>query len=400
MLTVQNIRDAKPREKPYKLFDGRGLYLLVTPADARCWRLKYRFQGREKLIALGKFPEVSLKAARADRDAKRAMLAGGKDPSAARQAERKAFGDTFRAVGREWLRMHERKLSSSTLKILEARLEQLVFPHLGSTPISAVTAPQLLAALRRIESRGKLETARRTRSLVGRIMRFAIATGRAERDVAADLKGALASAKARHFPAIITPAKVGELLRALDGYDGQAPVRAALQLAPLVFVRPGELRAAAWSEFDMDAGVWRIPAPRTKMGELHLVPLSRQALEVLRELELLTGSGVYLFPSLRTPSRPISDGTLNAALRRLGFSSSEMTTHGFRSTASTLLNEQGFAPDLIELQLAHKERNKVRAAYNRAERLDERRRMMQSWADYLDGLRAGGRIVAIRASRR
>jgi integrase len=396
MLTDTVIRAARPRQKAYKLFDERGLFLLVTSAGSRAWRFKYRYGGREKLLSLGLYPDVGLASARDQRDTLRKKIAAGTDPSAERQAKRIAHGHTFAAVGREWLRAHERKLSPETLRMLELRLEQFVFPYLGKTPIADVTAPQLLAALRRIEARGRLETAHRVRALVGRIMRYAIATGRAERDIAADLRGALAPAKVQHFASIVNPGRVGGLLRALDAYEGQPGVQAALKLAPLVFVRPGELRAAEWEEFDLEHAIWRIPAARMKMGEIHLVPLSRQAIAILEELWPLTGAGTYLFPSLRSPDRPISDNSLNAALRRLGYSKEEQTTHGFRSMASTLLNEQGYAPDLIELQLAHKERNKVRSAYNRAERLEERRQMMQAWADYLDGLKAGGKIIAIK----
>jgi integrase len=271
-----------------------------------------------------------------------------------------------------------------------------VFPYIGKHPIEALKAADVLKVLRRIESRGTHETAHRVRSLCGRVFRYAVATGRAERDPTADLKGALAPANNENFAAITDPAKVGQLLRAIDGYVGQPTVHAALKLAPLVFVRPGELRAAEWSEFDLDGAEWRIPAERMKAGELHIVPLSSQALEIIADLQLITGDGKYLFPSLRTTSRPISDGTINAALRRLGYSAEEMTGHGFRTMASTLLNEKGWHPDLIELQLAHKDRNKVRAAYNRAERLAERRKMMQSWADYLDGLKAGGKVANIK----
>ncbi len=386
MLTDTKVRATRPRERQYKLFDERGLFLIVYSNGRRGWRFRYRYGGREKLISLGTYPEISLKKARKRRDDARELVADGIDPSAKRQAERLAQADTFEAVAIEWLTMAD-KAATDTVATMRRRLESYIFPYIGKKPIADITAPDLLMALRRIESRGTYETAHRTRSACGRIFRYAIATGRAERDVAADLKGALAPTHVQSFAAITDPKRIRGLLRAIDGYQGQPTVMAALKLAPLVFVRPGELRAAEWSEIDLPAGEWRIPAKRTKMRTPHLVPLSTQAVAVLEELYPLTGSGAYVFPSLRTTDRPISDNTLNAALRRLGYSKTEMTAHGFRAMASTRLNEMGFPPDVIELQLAHAERNKVRAAYNRAERLAERRKMMQAWADYLDGLR-------------
>ena len=279
---------------------------------------------------------------------------------------------------------------AETVSILEARLNTYLYPYLRGRAISAITVQELLGVLRRIEARGKNETAHRVRSLASRVWRYAVATGRAERDITTDLRGALAAVKARNFAAIVEPARVGELLRAIHGYQGHGIVTGfALKLAPLVFVRPGELRAAEWSEIDLDGAEWRIPAARMKMGEQHVVPLSRQAVEILRELHPLTSRGRFVFPSLLTRDRPMSENTINAALRRLGYDGDVQTGHGFRSMASTLLNEQGFPPDVIELQLAHAERNKVRAAYNKAQRLGERRNMMQWWADYLDALRAG-----------
>ena len=274
--------------------------------------------------------------------------------------------------------------------------QQLLFPELGDRPIRHIKAPELLAALRKLEARGKIETAHRTKQRASQIFRYAIATGRADHDPAADLRGALTPLEVEHRAAITDPKRVGELLRAIDEYAGQPSTHYALKLAPYVFLRPGELRAAEWSEIDFDKAEWRIPAERMKMREGHIVPLPKQAVDILREIQPLIGSGSLVFPSLRTNTRPISEGTVNAALRRVGFSKEEMTGHGFRTRASTLLNEQGWHPDLIELQLAHAERNKVRAAYNRAQRLSERKTMMQAYADYLDGLRAGGRVVPIR----
>lgn len=397
-LTEAHIRAAKPTEKPYKLFDERGLYMLVTPAGGQLWRFRYRRAGSEKLLALGAYPDVSLKRARERRDDARRLVADGVDPSAKRRAEKDAAGNTFEAVAREWLTLQEKRLKASTLERERNQLETYIFPQLGSRPITHITPPDILAPLRRIEARGIHDTAHRTRSTCSRIFRFAVATGRTERDVTADLRGALVPVVKRNFAAITEPVRIGELLRAIEGYVGQATTHAALRLAPLVFVRPGELRAAEWSEFSLDGmePEWRIPGERMKMGEAHIVPLSRQAVESVRAVQPISGGGRFLFPSLNTPLRPMSENTINGALRRLGYSSDDMTGHGFRSMASTCLNEQGWHPDLIELQLAHAERNKVRAAYNRASRLAERRKMMQAWADYLDGLRLGANVVPLK----
>jgi integrase len=397
-LTETRIRAAKPAEKPYKVFDERGLFMLVTPSGGRLWRLRYRHGGVEKLLAIGAYPDVSLKRAREKRDDARKLLADGIDPSAKRRAEKEQQVNTFEAVAREWLVLQEKSLDESTLTRERSRLQNFVFPHLGNRPIAQITPPELLAVLRRIESRGTNDTAHRTRSICSRVFRYAVATGRAECDCTVDLRGALPALTVGHFAAITQPAKIGELLRAIDGYVGQPATHAGLKLAPYVFVRPGELRQAEWPEFDLAAAEWRIPGERMKAGEPHLVTLSTQAVDILKWLQPITAHGRYLFPSLRTPTRPISDNTLNAALRRLGYSGEEMTGHGFRSMASTCLNELGWHPDLIELQLAHAERNKVRAAYNRAQRLDERRKMMQAWGDYLDGLRAGSNVVPLKIS--
>lgn len=388
-LTEVAIRAAKPSEKPRKLFDAGGLYLLIAPTGARGWRLKYRVAGREKLLSLGAYPDVGLKRAREKRDDARRLLADKIDPSLKRKSERAAQANTFEAIAREWLAMHAKSVALVTLEKKRQRFEDLVFPYIGKQPIADIGAPALLDVFRRIEARGNHETAHRARSECGNIFRFAIVTGRATRDPTADLRGALAPVVVTNRAAIIEPVRIGALLRAMDGYVGQPATAAALKLAPLVFVRPGELRGAEWSEFDLDEAEWRIAAPRMKMRERHIVPLATQAVAILRDIELLTGGGRYAFPSLRSPSRPISENTVNAALRSLGYAGDQMTGHGFRAMASTLLNEQGYAPDVIELQLAHAERNEVRAAYNRAERLAERRAMMQAWANYLDVLKAG-----------
>lgn len=398
MLTDNAIRSAKPREKPYKLFDERGLFLLITPAGARWWRLKFRVAGKEKLLSVGVYPDVSLKVARERRDELRRQLANGVDPSVKRKAEKAASADTFEAVGREWFAKFSANWAATHSEKIIRRLENDIFPWLGSRPVGEITAPELLACLRRIESRGALDTAHRAHQNCGQIFRYAIATGRAERDPAADLRGALPPVNGGHFASITDPAGIGALLRAIDGYEGTLVARCALRFAPLVFVRPGELRQTEWSEFDLDNAEWRIPAERMKARVPHIVPLSTQAVAILWELQPLTGSGRYVFPSLRTSVRPMSENTINAALRRLGYDGHQMTGHGFRSMASTLLNEQGWNRDAIERQLAHGERNEVRAAYNYAQHLPERRKMMQSWSDYLDGLRAGGNVVALKMS--
>lgn len=304
--------------------------------------------------------------------------------------------DTFKAIADEWLQLQSKTLAANTIELHRARLTSTLYPAFGSRPITDIRAPDLLAVLRAVEATGFHETAHCLRALYGRVARFAIATGSAERDISADLKGALVPVVTEHFAAITDPRRVGELLRAIEGYVGQPSAMYALRLAPLVFVRPGELRAAAWSEFDLDAAEWRIPGGRMKMGREHVVPLSTQAVAVLKTLKTLTGDGKLLFPGLRTPSRPISANTLNAALRRLGYGTDEMTTHGFRSMASTRLNELGFAPDIIELQLAHAEKDDTRAAYNRATHLPQRRKMMQKWAAYLDKLKAGQTVRAVQ----
>lgn len=392
-LSEAKVRNAKARDRAYKIFDERGLFLLVAPTGGRLWRLKYRMYGREKLISLGAYPDVPLSRAREKRDEARKLIADGVDPSAERQERRAALVDTFEGVAKEWLALQSKSLAPETISILGARLNSALYPYLGSRPVSIITAREVLTALRRIEARGRHETAHRVRALAGRVLRYAVATGRAKHDVAADLKDALAPVKSKNFASVTDPARVGELMRAIEGYSGHPVTALALKLAPLVFVRPGELRQAEWSEFDLEGAEWRIPAARMKMRELHIVPLARQALAILRELQPFARGGRYVFPSLRSRDRPMSNNTINGALRRLGYSSEEQTGHGFRSMASTLLNEQGFPPDVIELQLAHSERNKVRAAYNKAQRLPERRKMMQAWADYLDGLRAGKKVA-------
>jgi integrase len=390
-LTAVGARNAKARAKPYKLAAGAGLYLEIMPTGARYWRLKYRYGGKEKRLALGVFPEVSLAAARLNAEKARALLRDGIDPSAKRRADRisqrVSSTNMFEAIAREWLGK-QGHLASATFDKAKWTLETHAFPWLGKRPISEISSPELLAVLRRLESRGKLETAQRLHQRCSQVFRYAIATGRAERDPAGDLRGALATPKKQHRAALTDPKKIAELLRAVDGYSGNFMTLCALKLSSLVFLRPGEIRKAEWSEFDLRNAEWRVPAHKMKMRSEHIVPLSKQAVSLLEELHPMTGHRQYLFPSVRDPKSHMSENTVNAALRRLGYTSAEMTAHGFRAMASTRLNELGWATDAIERQLAHVERNRVRAAYNRAQYLPERRKMMQAWADYLDQLRA------------
>ena len=393
-LTDTAIRNSKAGERPIKLFDGEGLYLLVNPSGSRGWRFKYYFQGREKLLSLGPYPEITLKVARDRRLEARRLVEMGTDPSVQRQAERAAQSDTFELLAREWLEVQRGSLSEKTFLNKQERFEAFVFPYIGKRPIAHLKAVDILPLLKKVEARGRNETAHRVRSECGNVFRYAVVTGRAERDPTVDLRGALASVVRRNRAAIVDPSRLGELMRAIAGYRGDVSTEYALKLLPLTFVRPGELRGAAWEEFNLQGAEWRIPAARMKMRELHIVPLSTQAVALLSDLHTLTGKGYYVFPSIRSKDRPISDNTINAALRRLGFSADEMVAHGFRSTASTCLNELGWHPDLIELQLAHAERNESRGAYNRAQRLIERRKMMQAWADYLEELCATRRSAS------
>jgi integrase len=393
MLSKLLIDKTKPQAKSVRLSDGRGMYLEISPAGGKWWRFKYRFAGKERRISLGVYPDVPLAAAREKREEARRQVAAGIDPGeqrkAAKVAQVESTENTFEAIAREWFGMFSTRWVKGHADKIIRRLELNVFPWLGPRPIKAITAPELLAVLRRVESRGANETAHRAHQVCGRVFRYAIATGRAERDPSRDLSGALAPIQERHFASITEPLAVGELLRAIDAYKGAFVTRCALRLAPLVFVRPGELRAAQWAEFDFDKSEWRIPASRMKARVQHIVPLSTQAVAILRELQPLTGRFPFAFPSVRSRFRAMSENAVTGALRRMGYTGQDMTGHGFRSMASTLLNEQGWNRDAIERQLAHGERDAVRAAYNYAEHLPERRRMMQAWSDYLEKLKNG-----------
>lgn len=390
-LTDTFLRGLRATGKVQKCSDGGGLYLHVSPVGGKLWRMGYRFDGKQRTLSFGAYPAVSLKEARNKREEAKELIAAGIDPGSQKRAMKAAIksesANSYEVIAREWFEKYSAGWSESNKVKVLARQLNYIFPFIGGKPIRQVTAPELLDALRRIEKRGSLDTAHRALQDCSRIFRYAIATGRGERDTAADLRGALPPAKGSNFATITDPKDVGALLRAIGGYEGGVVVASALRLAPLVFVRPGELRQAEWSEFDFDAAEWRIRAERMKMRQVHIVPLARQTLSILRELHAFTGHGQFLFPSPRTDCRPISDVALLAALRRMGYSKEQMTVHGFRSMASTLLNEQGYNRDWIERQLAHGERNSIRAAYNYAEYLPERRQMMQEWADYLDKLR-------------
>jgi integrase len=400
-LTDTTIRNAKPAAKPYKLTDEKGLYLLVTPNGGRMWRMKYRVGGIEKLLSFGTYPLITLKMARERRDEAKRLLSNGGDPGEARKAQKQASHEratnSFEAVAREWFaKWRTDKARSHSSKVI-ARLENDVFPWLGSTPVGEITAPAVLAVLRRIESRGVVDTAHRAKEHISQVMRYAIATGRAERDPCPDLRDALTPLRHTHFAAITDPKEAGELLRAIAAFKGYYSVRAALALAPLVFVRPVELRTARWADIDLDKAEWRYFVTKTKTE--HLVPLARQAVEILRELYPLTGSGEYVFPG-RDPQQPISNSTINAALTRMGYDTkTEMTGHGFRAMARTLLAEELHQkPEVIEHQLAHAVPDALGTAYNRTKFLKERKAMMQSWADYLDGLRNGAQVIQFKGA--
>jgi integrase len=404
MLTDTQIRNAKARDRDYKLTDYDGMFLLVRPNEAKLWRLGYRFAGKQKSLALGAYPEVTLAEAREKRDIARKLLANGIDPGVQRRLQKiaaAAGGNTFRDVAEELLAKQQREgRAEMTLKKNRWLLEP-AFETFGTRPIGEVTAPELLHALRTFEKRGRYESARRMRTVAGMVFRYAIATGRATRDISVDLRGALTTPKVQHRAAITEPKEVGALLRAIDGYTGQPTTRLALQLTALVFVRPGEIRHARWKEFDLSQAVWRIPAETMKMDRPHRVPLATQAIAIVRELHKITGQGEFLFPAITSVRRPMSENTLNAALRRLGYSKDEVTAHGFRTTASTILNQMGrWSSDAIERQLAHQEEDEVRKAYmHAAEFWNERVGMMQAWADCLDQLRGGAAVIPLQAAR-
>jgi len=383
-------RNAKPKTKPYKIADGEGLFLLITPSGGKYWRLKYFFAGKEKLLALGVYPDITLADARDRRAQARKALAAGNDPGEAKKEMKRVAilksANGFETVAREWFEKRKHEWAPNSADLMLARLEKHILPKLGQRPIADITAPEVLAMLRVVEDSGALETARRVMQICAKIFMYAIATGRAERNPVPDLRGALKTPVVKHR-AFLKDSELPEYFKKLEAYDGTPQTRLALRLLLLTFVRTTELRGAQWTEIDWDQAEWRIPAERMKMGELHIVPLSKQAIAVLRQLEKLSGMREYVFPNENKPATFMSENTMLFALYRMGYHG-RATGHGFRSTASTVLNEHGFRADVIERQLAHSERNAVRAAYNHAQYLPERRTMMQWWADYLDEVAA------------
>lgn len=400
-LTDTAIRNAKPRDRDYKLADGNGLYLLVTPSGGKLWRLKYRLDGIERKLALGKYPAVSLLDARKARAKAMEDAGKGEDPAAAKRRKRVASklsaATTFDGVAAEYIEKAERegRAPATIAKLTWAR--KWLKSSIGNRPVDQIEAHEILAVLKRQEKAGALETARRTRAFASRVFRYAVATARAKYDPAGLLLGAVASPRPQHLPAIVEPKRVGELLRAIDAYSGAPVTRLALALSPHVFVRPGELRQAKWAEIDFEAAIWRIPASRMKKRREHTVPLSTQVIAILKDAKALTGDGELVFPAQGKPRKPMSENTVNTALRRMGFESDEMTAHGFRAMASTLLNESGkWHPDAIERALSHRDRDQIRAAYHRGAHWAERVDMAQWWSDHLDVLRKGADVVPFR----
>lgn len=404
-LTDTVIRNAKPADKPYKLYDGGGLYIEITPSGGKLWRLKYRYAGKEKLQALGKYPAVSLSAARSRRDEGKTLLADSIDPGEVKRIEKQRrevlAADTFESVARDWFERHLSKKAESTKAKVISRMERFALPYIGKRPISDLTAPDILQLVRRVETNSSLDTAHRVQQEIGQIIRYAIQTGRAISDPTPALRGALPPVKQTHFAAPTEePAKVGELLRVMEAFTGSPQVAAAIKLLPMLFCRPGELRMMKWADVDLDAAEWRYTA--TKTNTAHLVPLTRQAVSILKDLQPLTGHllGGYVFTGGRSSMRPMSDAAINAGYRRLGIDTrNELTGHGWRAVARTMLHERlGFEPEVIERQLAHAVKDVNGTAYNRTRFIDERRAMMQAWADYLDKLKKGAEVIPFRTN--
>ena len=403
-LTALEVSKSKAADKPQRLADGGNMYLLIQPNGAKYWRMDYRLAGKRKTLAIGVYPDISLSDAREQREQARKLIANGVDPVAVKQAQKVASvalsENSFEIIAREWFAKHSPNWKENHSSKILARLENDLFPWIGARPIGDINAPALLAAIRRIEARGALETAHRVLAICGQVFRYAVATGRAERDPTGDLRGALPPVKrGNHFAAITEPKKVGELLRDIDGYQGSFVVQCAFKLSPILFVRPGELRKMEWAELDLDKAEWIIPPEKMKMGVTHIVPLPTQAVAILREIQPLTGHGKYVFQGERDHDRPMSDNAIRSALRRMGWANDEMTPHGFRAMASTILDNMGYKQEWLERQLAHEEQNKIKAAYKREAwrmYLPERTAMMQAWADYLDKLKAGADVITLR----
>jgi integrase len=399
-LTDTQIKNLKPSEKPLRVFDGNGLYLEVSPAGGKLFRYKYRFNGKYKTFSIGKYPDVSLSDARKAHQNAREQLAAGFDPSAVKREQKLKQTKTFETVATEWWKTQRPKWTNDYAKTVWRRIESDMLPWLKNRPIDELTTAELLAALRRVESRGAIDTAHRICQYLNNIGIYSVACGYIQNNPANNLVKALKQTLKRPMAAITEPKQIKILLKAIDEFEGSFIVRQALRIAPLVFVRPGELRMAMWEEIDLKESLWTIPSAKMKMRRDHIVPLSRQAVEILEELRPLTGAGIYVFPSVRTNARPMSENTINAALRRMDYSKDEMTGHGFRTMASTRLHEMGWRSEIIEFQLAHVDKNTVRGIYNRAEYLEERKQMMQSWADYLDGLKAGETVVSFQINKK
>ena len=395
-----SVRKAKPQAKAFKMSDGGGMYLEVSPNGSKYWRLKYRFDGKEKKLALGVYPDVSLSLARERRQEARKLLANGVDPSETKKATKAAkfekSENSFEVIAREWIASHMANKAESHREKVVRRFELYIFPWLGNKPIADISAPQVLEVIKRIEKLGILETAHRALQTCGQVFRYGVQTGRAIRDVTADLKGALPPTRTTHMASFTEPKEVAELLRAIEGFKGTITVQCALRLAPLVFVRPSELRMAKWADMDLDNGEWRYLVSKTKTD--HLVPLPRQAVEILREVYPLSGHGEYVFQGGHSPLRPMSESAINAALKRMGYDTkTQITGHGFRAMVRTILHERlNIDPHIIEHQLAHKVPDALGAAYNRTKFIEQRRNMMQVWADYLDSLKAGAVIIQMK----
>jgi len=399
-LTDLKVKNTKPAEKQYKLFDGGGLFLLVTPTGGKLWRLKYRFGGIEKLMTLGAYPQITLSDARDKRVEAKKKIDAGIDPNEEKKAAKikqiELIENTFQNIALDWHLKNQNEWTTGYAEAIIKRLKRDVFPVIGNRPIKEIRTSEILSVLETVEARGAIELTHRLKTLCGQIFRYAIASDKAENDPTVNLKGSLKPVPTRHHSAITEPENISGLMRAIDGYQGTFIVKCALQLSPLFFVRPGELRQAEWSEIDFESALWTIPAERMKMRASHIVPLSRQAIEILKSLHPFTGNAKYVFPSARSDARPMSNNAILAALRRMGFENDEMTPHGFRAMARTILDEVlQIRPDFIEHQLAHAVRDPNGRAYNRTSHLEERKRMMQVWADYLDGLKAGAKEIPL-----
>ena len=403
-LSPLQIKNAKPKDKPYRMFDGAGLYVEVSPSGGKLWRMKYTFNGAEKRVSFGAFPAVSLADARIKRDEAKALLAKGVDPSLQKQIDKKIkverAGNTFDVVAKEWLKKQSPGWSAKYTNLVTKRLDLYAVPSLGALPVADIAAPAVLEALRKIESRGKHSTAKRVKQVIGMVMRYAVATGRAKFDPTPSLNGALTAHVTKHHASVTDPKHVGEVLRMFDAFSGSHTVRVALHLAPLVFARPIELRMMRWEELDLDGKLWDLPRGRMKMRESHLVPLSTQAVALIEEMKPHSGHLEYVFPGGRDPKRPMSDAAINAALRRMGIDTQEeLTGHGFRAMARTMLRERlRFDSEVIECQLSHKKQGAHGGAYDRTKWLEERVVMMQAWADYLDKLKSGGEVIQLNTA--